>query len=250
MRGYKQLATRIAIVAASAALLTSSAFADSRHQNWTRGRAAKHERERHERTAPQPQSHRSYGFGHHDAYRGGDHGNRGHHNGYYYAPHASYYHSGRISHYEPWHGGYRVYVAGAPFPFFVPFAHWDPFRFRIGLTIGLGGYYNPAGYYDYYGYAPPPPYYSGRVVAPAPAPASNAVIRGTVESVDYRALTFVLRNEQTGNYITVDNGGRENRDVRPGDYVEVQGTWNGNYLTAYNVAYLGAPAYPNGQYPR
>ena len=294
MRDYKQLATRIAVVAASAALVASSAFADSRHQYETRSHAARQERSHSERTAPQSQSQRSYSLqrtqrnesrsytpsssarsyetyrgnsnmyrGNNNSYRGRTNSYRGSNNGYHgstyhYAPHASYYHSGRISSYHPYHGGYQVYVVGSPFPFFVPYAYWDPFRFRIGVTIGLGGYYNPAGYYDYYGYQPPPPYYgqgypAGPVAAPAPA-VSSAVIRGTVESVDYRALTFVLRNEQTGNYVTVDNGGRENHDVHPGDYVEVQGTWNGSYLTAYNVAYLGGPpaaqGYPGDQYPR
>lgn len=191
--------------------------------------------------------------GNNNGYRGGNGTYHGSSHGYGYSPHQSYYHSGRISHYEPYHGGYRVYVAGAPFPFFVPFAYWDPFRFRIGITIGLGGYYNPGGYYDYYGYAPPPPYYSGPVAAPAaPAAVSSGVLRGTVESVDYRALTFVLRNESTGTFVTVDNGGRENRDVRPGDYVEVSGNWDHDYFIAYNIAYLntGNPGYNNDQYPR
>jgi hypothetical protein len=282
VRTYQRLVTRIAVVAAAAALVASSAFADSRHQKETRSHAARQEHARQERTAPPSQSQRSYGLQHtqrsdvrsstpsssarsYERYRGSGTAYRGNNNTYYhgssnsyhgsahYGAHASYYHSGRISHYEPWHGGYRVYVAGSPFPFFVPFAYWDPFRFRIGLTIGLGGYYNPAGYYDYYGYAPPPPYYTQGPVASAPAPVSSGVLRGTVESVDYRAMTFVLRNEQTGNYVTVDNGGRENRDVRPGDYIEVQGTWNGSYFNAYSVAYLGggaAPANPNDQYPR
>jgi hypothetical protein len=79
------------------------------------------------------------------------------------------------------------------------------------VAIRLGGYYNPLGYYDYYDGR-----YDGRGY-------SHGVLRGWVESVDYRRDTFVMRNEATGSFVTVLM--RRGRDVRPGDYVEVTGDW-------------------------
>ena len=286
MRTYKQLATRITIMAAAAALVASSAFAETRHQNETRDRVARHGQTRTERPSSSASSQRSNGLQQtqrstsrtttrsssttsYERYRGSSnnnyHGNsssnyHGNNNSYHgsshsygYAPHQSYYHSGRITSYHAYHGGYRVYVAGAPFPFFVPYAYWDPFHFRIGFSINLGGYYNPAGYYDYYGYAPPPPYAGPAPYAAAPHPAAvtQAVIRGTVESVDYRGLTFVMRNESTGSFVTVDNSLRELHDVRPGDYVEVAGDWTRDLLYANNIAFLGNGRGGNpNEYPR
>ena len=129
----------------------------------------------------------------------------------------------------PYGGGFRVWIGGAPYPFFVPRAFWNPGRFRIGVSINLGGYYNPLGYYDYYdggGYYGAPAY-------------SQGVLRGTVESIDYRRGTFVLRNEASGSFVTIDNRGRGYRDVRPGDYVEVQGDWTrSGFFEAYDVALL------------
>jgi hypothetical protein len=118
-----------------------------------------------------------------------------------------YYAHGRVSRYEPYRGGYRVWIVGAPYPFFVPEAYYRANRLRVGVSIRLGGYYNPLGYYDYY---------DGRAY-------SHGVLRGWVESVDYRRDTFVMRNEATGSFVTVLM--RRGRDVRPGDYVEVTGDW-------------------------
>ena len=282
MRNYKQLATRITIVAAAAALVASSAFADSRHQKETRDRVARHGQTSTQRSSPSTSSQRSNGLrqtqrssssttsyeryrgtsssnnyhgNNNNSYHGSNNNYHGSNNSYHgsshsygYAPHQSYYHSGRITSYHAYHGGYRVYVAGAPYPFFVPYAYWDPFHFRIGFSINLGGYYNPAGYYDYYGYAPPPPY-AGPATYSQPAPAvTHAVIRGTVESVDYRGLTFVMRNESTGSFVTVDNSLRELHDVRPGDYVEVAGDWTRDLLYANNIAFLGGNN--NNEYQR
>jgi hypothetical protein len=131
-----------------------------------------------------------------------------------------YYAHGRISRVSPYRGGYHVWVGGAAYPFFVPHAYYHRDRFRLGLMINLGGYYNPAGYYDYY---------DGR---------SRGELRGTVESVDYRRDTFVVRNDATGSYVTVVSRDRR-RNLRPGDYVEVEGEWTrSGVFTAYDVDLL------------
>ncbi|MGZ7079880.1 MAG: hypothetical protein ACXVJT_10740 [Thermoanaerobaculia bacterium] len=123
---------------------------------------------------------------------------------------------GRVERIVPFGGGFRIWIGGAPFPFFVPSAFYYRNHFRLGLTIGLGGYYNPLGYYDYYdGYDSG--YYDNRGY-------SDGVLRGTVESVDYRRNTFVIRNEASGSFVTISMRQRLT-EVRPGDYVELQGDW-------------------------
>jgi len=130
---------------------------------------------------------------------------------------------GRVEHIRPCNGGFRIWIGGAPFPFFVPSAFYYRNHFRLGLTIGLGGYYNPLGYYDYYDgydggyYGYDRGYYDARGY-------SNGTLRGTVESVDYRRNTFVIRNEATGSFVTIEMRQRLT-DVRAGDYVELSGDW-------------------------
>lgn len=256
MRKHQQLATRIGVVVAAATLVASSAFADSRHRNETRHGGEGRHSSRQERSAAPRESQRGYRSprnydrsnsrnDNRSWNRGNDSRswNRGHNgNGNNWRRNDShwgggsrspYYHSGRISRILPWNGGFRIFIGGAPYPFFVPRAYWDPFRFRLGLSINLGGYYNPLGYYDYYN----GPYYSNGPYTSGPE-YSDGIIRGTVESVDYRGRTFVMRNDATGSFVTIDNAGRGGRDVRPGDYVEVQGDWRGGLFSAYSVALL------------
>src|SRR5688500_1523007 len=61
-----------------------------------------------------------------------------------------FYASGQIARYGRHGGGYRVWVGGTRHPFFIPSSYWHRNRFRVGVFVGLGGYYNPRGYYDYY----------------------------------------------------------------------------------------------------
>lgn len=142
-----------------------------------------------------------------------------------------YYHHGRVSNYHRYGNGYRVWIVGAPYPFYVPLAYWRADRFRIGLSIGLGGYYNDGGYYDYYeGYRDGA--YNNNLH-------SEADFEGVVESVDWRRDTFVVRNEETGNFITVVLRDRDEEPVRPGDYVSVRGDWTTRgYFRAYDVDVL------------
>lgn len=131
-----------------------------------------------------------------------------------------YYSRGRVSRVHRHGGGYRVWIVGAPYPFYIPLAHWHHHRFRVGLSINIGGYYNSGGYYDYY---------DGR---------SDGAIRGVVESVDYRRDSFIVRNDATGSFVTVLSRDRR-LDVRAGDYVELEGEWTrSGVFTAWDVDFL------------
>lgn len=174
---------------------------DSRNRgSYDRGRDGR--RDETWRSGRSSSSHRSNNYGRSNHYR---------------QPH---YSRGRISQVLRYGGGYRVWIHGASYPFYIPLAHYRHDRFRVGLSIHLGGYYNPLGYYDYY---------DGT---------SDGELRGTVESVDYRDDTFVVRNDATGSFVTVvarDRG----TDVRPGDYVELSGEWTrGGAFQAWDVDLL------------
>lgn len=130
-----------------------------------------------------------------------------------------HYAHGRVSRVHRHGDGYRVWVHGAHYPFYVPARYYHRDRFRIGLMIRIGGWYNDRGYYDYY---------DGR--------RSSAEIYGVVESVDYRRNTFVVSNEATGNFVTVVARGREADRLRAGDYVELDGQWTrSGYFEARDV---------------
>lgn len=281
MRIHQQLATKIGAVAAMAMLVGTSAFADSRPSNETRGRADRRQETRQERSASRGESRRGYNSprsqsdrgrtesfrrngandrgraesyrangsndrGRMESYRGNGSNDRGRTESYRgngandrgrsYGNRQPYYAHGRVSRILPYGGGFRVWIGGAPYPFFVPQAYFRSSLFRIGVVLNLGGYYNPGGYYDYYdgggydggGYGGGG-YYDGRA-------SSAGVLRGVVESVDYRRDTFVIRNEASGSFVTVEMRDRR-RDVRPGDYVELSGDWTrSGVFSAYDVA--------------
>ncbi|HEY2829534.1 MAG TPA: hypothetical protein VGJ88_05395 [Thermoanaerobaculia bacterium] len=141
----------------------------------------------------------------------------------------AYYHDGRISRIERWNGGYRIYVGGAAYPFFVPEARFSLFPFRVGLSIHIGGYYNPLGYYDYYD-AGPYGYYPTTVT-------TAGDLRGVVDSVDYRRGSLVIRDDASGNFVTVMMRGNDPRfdSLRNGDYVDLSGDWVRGYFEAVSV---------------
>jgi hypothetical protein len=137
--------------------------------------------------------------------------------------------SGRVHRVYPYAGGYRVWLTGCQYPFFIPSSYYNRSRFRVGVDIALGGFYNSLGYYDYYdndyydnGY------YDSRT--------SRGELRGVVESVDYRRETFVVRNDATGSFVTVVMRDRGRDPVRAGDFVELGGDWSrGGVFEAYRV---------------
>ena len=128
-----------------------------------------------------------------------------------------YFTYGRVSQVHRYGSGYRIWVHGAPYPFFIPAAHYHRDRFRIGLMIHLGGYYNPGGYYDYYDVR------------------SRGELYGVVESVDYYRNTFVVRNDATGSFVTVLARRYEIDEIRPGDFVEIYGNWRRGLFEARDV---------------
>lgn len=134
--------------------------------------------------------------------------------------------NGRVNRFLHERGGYRVWIDGGRYPIWIPEARISLFpHLRVGLSLGFGGYYDPAGYleaYDYYdgGYAAP--YYGGVTAY------SSGLLRGTVESVDYRNGTLVLRDDTTGNFVTTLIRDRRLESLRPGDYAEISGSWSRN----------------------
>ena len=95
---------------------------------------------------------------------------------------------GRVSRFVHERGGYRIWVDGGRFPVWIPEARISLFpRLRVGLSLRFGGYYDPLGYleaYDYYNDG----YYGGGYGGSA---YSSGLLRGVVETVDYRRGTLV-----------------------------------------------------------
>jgi hypothetical protein len=120
---------------------------------------------------------------------------------------------GRINHFAHERGGYRVWVDGGRYPIWIPEARISLFpRLRVGLSLNFGGYYDPRGYLDAYDYYGDQAYSSG-------------LLRGVVETVDYRRGTLVLRDDISGNFVTTLIRDRRLETLRPGDYAEISGDW-------------------------
>ena len=155
-----------------------------------------------------------------------------------------FFHEGRVSRYERFGSGFRVWIVGAPYPFFIPEARFRLFpRFHVGLSIRLGGYYNPLGYYDYYDGAYDGGYYDGGYSSPGYA---SGDLTGVVESVDYRRGTVLIRDRASDRIVSVVMRGDDPRfgDFRIGDYVELSGDWTRiGTFEAYRVAFHDVAGY-------
>ncbi|MEA2325775.1 MAG: hypothetical protein QOE68_734 [Thermoanaerobaculia bacterium] len=129
---------------------------------------------------------------------------------------------GRVSRFVHERGGYRIWVDGGRFPVWIPEARISLFpRLRVGLSLRFGGYYDPLGYleaYDYYNDG----YYGGGYGGGA---YSSGLLRGIVETVDYRRGTLVLRDDVSGSFVTTLIRDRRLETLRPGDYAEIAGDW-------------------------
>lgn len=220
----KQFAARFAVIAGAAAVVAASAFADSRPSDETRWRDGNrgdvrrdgHYDRREDRRGDDSRNSRGDGRYDRDRHDRNDRSDR------YESRGERFQTRGRVSRVDRHGRGYRVYVGGARYPFYVPDRHYRRDRFRVGVTINIGGIYNPGGYYDYYeddyGY-------------------SRADLRGVVQDVDRRRGAFVLRDERSGRYITVLD--RDDDRVRRGDYVELNGEWGrGGVFRAYDIDVL------------
>ncbi len=167
-----------------------------------------------------------------DSYRnrGNDRSNHGYHNNRpEYDDHGrrSMSMQGRVNRFEHERGGYRVWIAGGRYPVWIPEARISLFpRLRIGLSLNFGGYYDPRGYldaYDYYdgGYYGGG-YYGGNYGGSG---YSSGILRGVVETLDYRRGTLVLRDENSGAFVTTLIRDARLETLRPGDYAEISGDW-------------------------
>jgi hypothetical protein len=137
------------------------------------------------------------------------------------------YFSGRVSRYERHRDGYRLWIGGAPYPFYVPSSRWHRSPFRVGVSVRIGGYYNPEGYYDYYedgGYSDRGGY-------------AREYASGYVESIDYRGGRFVIQEARSRRLVTVlmRNRDRFFDDLRRGDFVELSGDWTRGVFEAYRI---------------
>lgn len=135
------------------------------------------------------------------------------------------FYSGRVERYERYRGGFRVWIGGAPYPFFISANLWPRFDIRLGAVLSLGGYWDPLGYYNAYD--------PGRY-----AYATSGDIHGVVESVDYPVGTAVIRDDVSGAFVTVLLRGNDPRlgNLRSGDFVDLSGAWNrAGVFDAFNV---------------
>ena len=205
---------KLAVVFTVASTLTSlSAFAESRHRDATREQSWRGRSQSHSQSEFRNER-RDYDR-RNDSYR-----NDGRRN------YSTY---GRVTRYERDRGGYRVWVGGG-YPFYVPEARWRLYPLRVGLSVRLGGYWNAGGYYDVYDYRPYDGAYGGGY-------RTSGDVRGIVEEIDYRRGTAVVRDDISGDFITVVLRGRDSRlgSLRRGDYVTLGGDWSRGVFYAYNV---------------
>ena len=134
--------------------------------------------------------------------------------------------NGRVNRFVHERGGYRVWIDGGRFPVWIPEARIGLFpRLRVGLSLNFGGYYDPLGYLEAYDYYDAGAYGYGAYDSVA---SSSGVLRGVIETVDYRRGTLVLRDEASGNFVTTLIRDRRLEDLRPGDYAEISGDWTRN----------------------
>jgi hypothetical protein len=285
MNSRKNLAAQVAGAMAIAALVGTSAFAESRHSDATdrdhgrqssSDRSSRHERSdrsgsqnqtqsRHETTAPQTyqrgetrsngswnrnetrnnstfdrsqtrsnetwnrgdsRSNRSQAESFRNDNRGFDRSRTFHDNrpSFDSRGRRSDFVQGRVSRFVHERGGYRIWVDGGRFPVWIPEARIGLFpHLRIGLSLRFGGYYDPLGYleaYDYYNDG-----YGGGYGGYGSVASSSGLLRGVVETVDYRRGTLVLRDDVSGSFVTTLIRDRRLETLRPGDYVEIAGDW-------------------------
>jgi len=237
----KGFAVKAAGATSLALLLTTSAFADYRHQDQTsrqdqtyrrddnnrgdrvrnngsridsnRSDASPSEASRSEASRIETnQASRSYN-------RGGNGGNDHRQGSYRENDRVNL--QGRVTSFNRENNGYRVNLDRGP-AFWVPESY---FRgrgrdLRVGLSITLGGIFrNGSVYVDDGGYGN---YGNGYY--------SDGYVRGVVDRVDYRRDVLFLRDDRSGRIIEADlRGDRYSRvnvdDLRRGDFVELSGGW-------------------------
>ncbi len=145
---------------------------------------------------------------------------------------------GQIRRIVPYRGGYRVFLDGWRYPYFIPFHRFRLHRLRVGLFIRFGAFFDPLGFYSVYevgwppyGYAYPSAYYRPTDYGPTSYDSDGSTyttgeLHGVVESVDFRRGTLVIHDDTSGEFVTVRMP-RDRRldDVRVGDHVDFSGGW-------------------------
>jgi hypothetical protein len=205
----KTFAVKAAGATSLALLLTTSAFADYRHQDQTQ--TSRRNDNRADRSSNQASRNDNRGSNR-DTNRSGNS----------YRENDRVNLQGRITSFNRENNGYRVNLDRGP-AFFVPESYYRRRSrdFRVGVSISLGGifrggsvYVDDGGYNSGYGNG----YYSG------------GYLRGVVDRVDFRRGVAFIRDDRSGRIIEADlRGDRYGRlnidDIRRGDYVELSGGW-------------------------
>ena len=142
---------------------------------------------------------------------------------------------GKVRSFERRNDGYQVYLDRGNYSFFVPERHLRNRRdFRVGVSIRLGGVFRGGSVFVDAVDFPGGGYYDSR---------AENFLRGTVERIDFRRDAIVLRDRETGRFVTVDMRGADRRyrsvdleDLRRGDFVSLSGDWSrGGVFSAYRV---------------
>jgi hypothetical protein len=182
-------------------LLTTSAFADYRHQDQTDRRDSDRDRGRIESN------------------RGGDNHN--------YRENDRVTLQGKVTSFNRENSGYRMQLDRGNTSFWVPESYFRNRArdLRVGVSISLGGIFRRGAVYvdavswpDDNGYG----YGNGAY--------DNGYLRGVVDRVDLRRGAVWLRDDRSGRLIEVDlRRDRHSRlnvdDLRRGDFVELSGSW-------------------------
>jgi hypothetical protein len=183
----------------------------------------------------------SYNRGNSGTYNRGNTGsyNRGNGSARVYRDNDRVTYSGRVSSFSRERDGYRVHFDGVRESYWIPASRFGRGHdLRIGASLRLGGIFRGGIVnvdvldWNNYGYDP---YYGGGYTS-----AGYGGIGGVVERVDYRTGYLLLRDSREGRSFEVDMRDtlRASRvdfgDLRPGDYVELSGSWlrNGTFAAA------------------
>jgi hypothetical protein len=133
---------------------------------------------------------------------------------------------GKISSFTRERDGYRVQLDRGRDSYWVPSSYFRSrgSDIRVGINVGFGGIfrggsifvddvnYPNGGYYD------------------------QGLVRGVIQDVDYRAGTAFLRDDISGQTITVNLRSINERGLRRGEYVELAGSWDrAGLFDAYSV---------------
>ncbi len=149
---------------------------------------------------------------------------------------------GRVSRYEHERGGYRIWLGGSAYPYWVPESYFFGRHLGIGLDFRFGGIFRDGAIYvdalgwpgDAY-YTDPYYYDSGATVGTYSVGTYDNGVRGVVDGIDFRAGLLYVRDDASRRVIAVDMRRVDRRysnvdfgDLHPGDRVSIGGAWIGD----------------------